>query len=346
MYKILIRADGGKNIGLGHVMRTLVLAKELKKYFEVYYICKDNKELYLQGINKIESEGFKVFKIGEENLVDDIKEIQREVNAKILITDSYDVNEEYFNKMKMIFEYSGYIDDINICKLNVDFIINQNINADCFNYDINENTKLFLGTTYCLLRDEFRTTKEKIINNSVKNILLTMGGSDKDYNTLKVLKILRNYDICVHVVIGSAFEDDFVKEIYNKYKDSSNIKLYKNASMSKLMNLCDLAISSCGSTLYELSAMQVPTIGIVVASNQKDVAEAFTKKKLIVGSDDLVYRDINEFNKILGELISNWDKRRMLSENQKHLVNVNGAILLSKNILDVIRSRDEINGVF
>ena len=47
MSKILIRADGGKNIGLGHIMRTLVLAKELERECEVFYICKNSNEYLL-----------------------------------------------------------------------------------------------------------------------------------------------------------------------------------------------------------------------------------------------------------------------------------------------------------
>ena len=38
--KIAIRADGGSKIGMGHIMRTLVLAKELAKTNDVFYICR------------------------------------------------------------------------------------------------------------------------------------------------------------------------------------------------------------------------------------------------------------------------------------------------------------------
>ena len=37
MKKILIRADGGKNIGMGHIMRMLVLAKELRKSCKIVF---------------------------------------------------------------------------------------------------------------------------------------------------------------------------------------------------------------------------------------------------------------------------------------------------------------------
>lgn len=346
MYKVVIRADGGKELGLGHIMRTLVLAKELRKYLEVHYICKDDEILYGDGIKKVKDEGFNVIKINENNLISDIKKVQTEIEADLLITDSYDVDENYFDEMKKIFKVSGYIDDINVCKLNVDFIINQNINATSIKYNTNKETKLFLGTEYCLLRDEFRVESDKLIEDKVENILITVGGSDKDYITLKILDLVLNYDSIIHVVIGSAFEEKLINEIYKKYGYNPKVKLYKNAKMAELMKLCDIAISSCGSTLYELSAMKVPAIGITVADNQIEIGREFSKRELIIGTNNLIYEDINQFNEIINELIVNKKKRQLLSQNQKKLVNVNGAKILVENILVNSRSKDDVNGVY
>ena len=346
MYKVVIRADGGKELGLGHIMRTLVLAKELRKYLEVHYICKDDEILYGDGIKKVKDEGFNVIKINENNLISDIKKVQTEIEADLLITDSYDVDKNYFDEMKKIFKVSGYIDDINVCKLNVDFIINQNINATSIKYNTNKETKLFLGTEYCLLRDEFRGESHKLIKDKVENILITVGGADKDYITLKILDLVLNYDSIIHVVIGSAFEEKLINEIYKKYGYNPKVKLYKNAKMAELMKLCDIAISSCGSTLYELSAMKVPAIGITVADNQIEIGREFSKRELIIGTNNLIYQDINRFNEVINALIVNKKKRQLLSQNQKKLVNVNGAKILVENILVNSRSKDDVNGVY
>ena len=92
--KIAIRADGGSQIGMGHIMRTLVLAKELAKINEVFYICRiDQKDTckntnwdfrienisdkYKKGIEKIISEGFNVCFVRENYLVDDIGKISQ-----------------------------------------------------------------------------------------------------------------------------------------------------------------------------------------------------------------------------------------------------------------------------
>lgn len=43
--KICIRADGGSKIGMGHVMRMLALAKELRKSNDVFFACRVNEPI-------------------------------------------------------------------------------------------------------------------------------------------------------------------------------------------------------------------------------------------------------------------------------------------------------------
>lgn len=88
----------------------------------------------------------------------------------MLIIDSYDVNEKYFIMLKKYFRITGYVDDVNKCKMDVDFIINQNINSYYLDYKntVEENTKLLLGTKYCMPRAEFREAyKHKVLRDDV-----------------------------------------------------------------------------------------------------------------------------------------------------------------------------------
>ena len=328
--KIFIRADGGNSIGLGHVMRTLVLAKELRKQNnQVIYLCRDEKNFhkYKAGIEKIAEENFKIIKISENNFIRDIINIQKQINADLLITDSYDVDEEYFNILRPYFKLSGYIDDVNKCRMNVDFILNQNINAHDLNYrkTTNQKTKLLLGTQYCLMRDEFREAhNNKIINDRCEKILLTLGGMDDRFNTIKILNIIKDINKKIYVVIGKAFTKEVRDEVYKLAKENADIIPCENAEMSQLMLECDLAVSACGSTLYELAAMKVPAIGLIIAENQKKVAEKMTKKSLIINSFDINQLNKKEFIDSLQEYMSNNVLRRNIIEKMNDLVNVNG----------------------
>lgn len=335
--KIFIRADGGKSIGLGHIMRMLVLAAEFSEKHEVIFICRtaDIQEKYKAGIDKIEENGFKVFKVSEDDVVNGIIKLQTKHRAKLLITDSYDVNPEYFIRLKPYFDLTGYVDDVNRCKMDVDLIINQNMYAPNMNYsnNINGNTKLFLGTTFCMLRKEFRETyNKKEIRKKVKHILLTLGGMDKDFNTVKILNQIAGCSQTIHVVIGKAFQESIKVELKQIAEKNQNIILYENANMSELMIECDIAIAACGSTLYELCAMRVPTIGIVVAENQELLADTMKGQGVIIeaiNSDELANCNIKA---LLVEAIQNEKLRMLIIEKQQNLVNVNGVSKLVQEV--------------
>lgn len=338
--KIFIRADGGKDIGLGHVMRMLVLGTELKKNNEVIFICKNCLTgKYESGIKKIKEYEFEVIRISETKYISEIIELQNKCSADLLITDSYDVDEEYFIKMKKYFKITGYVDDINKCKMDVNFIINQNINAFDLDYSktVNINTKLFLGTKYCMLRDEFRkVSRNKFVNEDVNNILLTLGGMDNNYNTITILEKIKNSNKDIYVVIGNVFPKELTEKIYSLSKYHNNIHICEDANMSELMLKCDIAISACGSTLYELSAMRVPTIGIIVAENQKCVAEKMSSMELIFDCFNIENIEKINLSELVSKLIEDKILRKRIIEKQKKIVDLHGVEKLSNEINEIL----------
>ncbi|AQR96971.1 UDP-2,4-diacetamido-2,4,6-trideoxy-beta-L-altropyranose hydrolase [Clostridium saccharoperbutylacetonicum] len=339
--KIFIRADGGKDIGLGHIMRMLVLGEELQKSNEVGFICRNSiSNKFEAGIKKIKEKSFKVIEISEEDYIGEIIEMQTKHNADVLITDSYDVDEEYFIKLKEYFRFTGYVDDVNKCKMDVDFIINQNINADDLYYwkNVGKNTKLLLGTQYCMLRNEFRQAyKSKVIKKEIQDILLTLGGMDNNNNTLKILEKIKDINKNLHVVIGSAFDKDLIEKIQDITKKHNNIYIYENANMDQLMLKCDVAISACGSTLYELAAMSVPTIGVVLAENQKFVAEKMKEMNLIYECFEIGAIEKINLLVLLNKLIEDEMLRYNIIKKEKALVNLYGVESLAKEINGIIR---------
>lgn len=348
--KIAIQADGGAEIGLGHIMRTLVLAKELSKYNDVFYICrvetsdggksiglnrfsevnsleelldyKISYSKYVQGIKKIISEGIGVKLINESRVVQELKYIK----ADLLITDSYLVNEEYFAETKKIYNRTAYIDDINMHYFNVDFLINQNINAEDLCYKTNVDTQLLLGAEYILLREEFKKSSSKDIRSNVCDIMITVGGADPHKLTEKILSYVGKMDYNFHVVIGPSFEDTHFTENFK----APNIKFYYNADMCNIMKKCDMAISACGSTLYELSASGVPTLGIIIADNQNDIANKLNKMGIIksLGWYDKISKEnlLNDIDKLANDYLL----RKSFSEKASKIVDGKGAERITK----------------
>ena len=74
---IAIKCSGSLSLGMGHIMRTMVIAEELKKTCDVFYISKSDFE-YQSGVEKIKDLGFDVYYDEDE------------ISADFLIFDSYD----------------------------------------------------------------------------------------------------------------------------------------------------------------------------------------------------------------------------------------------------------------
>ncbi|ABK62036.1 UDP-2,4-diacetamido-2,4,6-trideoxy-beta-L-altropyranose hydrolase [Clostridium novyi] len=313
--KILFRVDGGEKIGLGHIMRTLVLAKELSKNHEVKYICLDSPK-YIKGIEKIKSENIDVIKIGELNEIEKIKNIK----SDFIVVDKYNIKSDYLLDLKSKFKVIYFDDNADLNYYPVDYIINQNIHAHELKYNCLKNTQLLLGSKYTMLREEFRNNKSIQIKERIQNVLITVGGSD-DFNiTEDIINQLTNLQFKLQIVVGSAFK---FKNRLKKY-ESSNVILNENPNMSKIMEKCDIAISTCGSTIYELCFLGIPTIGFVIVDNQIKLGRYMNK----IGAIKL--SNISDLKEDILNL--NYNARARMSKVQKNLIDGKGVFRVKNQI--------------
>ncbi len=322
--KILIRAEGGVRIGMGHVMRMLVLADALKEYADVEFACRDAEE-FMAGMQHIKSCGYPVHRINCRAVTESLGE----TGGDCLITDSYDVDEEYFDNIKRFFKTTGYMDDLNKHSINTDFIINQNIYAGELEYKTAVGTRLFLGTQYVLLREEFRSLQKREIKDNVKNVLITLGGADPRKLTETIaLQLSRSFpETAFHIAVGPSFTNrDKLLKI-----SGENILAEDSPKMSQLMLECDAAISSCGSTIYELCACGTPIIGLVTADNQVMAA----RKMASIGALKYAREPDGLADQLKG---LNFETRVNMSEKGQSLVDGYGSTRLTGEIIKIICS--------
>lgn len=329
---IIIRADGGKGIGMGHLMRTSVLAKKLADKYKVIYIC---DEKYSEGKEFLKEKGFEC--ILARNPLEEILTH----TAQCIITDSYQIDTNYIEQIRNKFPIVGYFDDNVLKEYKADFIINQNFGAEHLDYSKCKVKDLLLGTKYLLIRDEFR---EKIRKGNIesrlkqeeqnKHILVTVGGSDVHNYTDTLLNLVQHLDYTFHVVIGKIFP--YYDQLVKKYGKNEKIVFELNADMADLMSKCDLAISSCGSTLYELGVLKVPVIGYVLADNQCELAERMFKEELIEFAGSINAISGKDLERLIQELLNNDEKRERMSNKCKQLLNPFGANEITKYIYRVL----------
>ena len=352
MIKVGIRADGSKNIGMGHVMRCLSLAKGFRNAgIDVVFLSK-----YEQGILKIRQEKFGVIELahnGEKSYegfcygdANTLKEEAEEIivaikneNIDVLFIDSYNVTEEFFLKLKPFVKKLCYIDDVNRFTYPVDVLINGNITGELFNYkSYYENEIMLLGLKYNLIRDEFKGLPSRKLNRMIKEIMITTGGSDPFDLSYRLAKTILTDSafrtVRINIVAGSGFENfDRLRELSRK---NLNIVIYENVSkMSEIMLRSDIAISAGGSTLYELCACGTPTLAIIIAENQEAVVETLSNKGYIQSLGWYNRFSDEEFLNKLKLMCEDFEKRECYSKNMQKLVDGEGVNRIVNTIIKI-----------
>lgn len=292
MYKMnyLIRVDATPEIGLGHFMRCFALAQMLSaRNNEVCFLINTKMQF---AIDKIRNEKFS-FDFLPENISlkmdsDFTVKYAKDKKADWIITDGYNFDASYQKYLKD----NGFkllcIDDIPKFHFYSDIILNQNLLAEKnFSYSCEDYTQKFLGTKYILYRKEFREIGDykRNINDDCKNILLTFGGSDPENITTKFVNVFNNIaeeKLNIKIILGPGFQ---FKDILEKAISISthNIEVFKNVNdIISFYKWCDLAVTSAGSTVWELSKLKTPMIVGVVAENQEKIAEELHNQGLAV----------------------------------------------------------------
>lgn len=336
-----IRVDANTEIATGHVMRCLTIADEIKRRgTEVIFITADHF-----GDELIYSRGFESICLNSKwnDLNSEIQIIIKLIKNKginEILIDSYFVTYKYF---KWLCKYIKviYLDDLGQISYPVDVLVNYNIYAHEISYkkliEFNQ-TRFFLGEKYAPLRKEFYNM-EQFYRDNVKAVLISTGGADK-YNIAENLiksisKIPDFLNIQFYVISGSLNYNSL--SLANYSKENKNIHICRNINtISKLMCKCDVAISACGSTMYELCACGLPIITFSFADNQIPGAKGFEKKGLALNCGDYRYdkeKTIYNIENNLKKLIYNSSLRKKMYENARKLVDGKGVIRIVDEII-------------
>ena len=256
---ILFVVKGNKEVGLGHVYNTLIIANDITEHNIHFLVEKDSK----LGFEKIKSKNFSVSLQKNDNIIEDILELKPDV----VINDRLTNEVNYIKTLK---------------KHNIK-VINIEDNSESSNFaDLVINaiysTKEFIpnhyyGYQYYILRDEFiLQTPVKNINEKVQNVLISFGGTDPNNLTYKVLDSIYEYcienQIQISVIFGLGYDQE---ETIKKFK---KIKVYKDIkNISEHMIKSDIIFAAMGRMMYEIASLGIPAI--LMAQNKRELTHTF-----------------------------------------------------------------------
>ena len=178
-FDVIMRVDGSHEIGLGHIMRCLVISDELtSRGFNVLFLMKNfENSCRLVSEHDFDIELFSANStISEESNI--TKELIVKYRPKIVFTDILNIDNKYLESIKETGVFLVSIDDLGgtFCS---NLVINGHLNANKINYDDFGTTEYLLGKKYLIIGDSFfvYNNKSKKINKNVKKIIVSLGAS-------------------------------------------------------------------------------------------------------------------------------------------------------------------------
>jgi len=303
---VVFRVDSSLAMGSGHVMRCLVLAKELRaRGADVHFICRDHPG---NIISLIKNSFFRVTVLAQPDEV--TLNVENEYASWLgvgiyvdseqtiaaigcegvdwLIVDHYSIDNRWHSVLRGSTKHICVIDDLANRTHDCDILLDSNYTdlsarryATRTPYDCN----LLLGPRYALLSKSYQSISRmpRQRDGSIKNILIYFGGSDH-YNMtgrcLEALSLPEFIDISIDVVIGPMNPHH---ELLNDFTTSrKNIRLHMGLpNLASLINTADLGIGAAGVTTWERMCLGLPSIIVTIAENQKPAAIALARDNYI-----------------------------------------------------------------
>lgn len=313
---IIFRVDASIQIGSGHVMRCLTLADALKnKGAKCTFICRAHSGNMLA---LIQAKGHSVFALPDDktyinptNLhpsqeyiswlnttIDEdaqqtiatIRSLRAEVPTWLII-DHYALDKDWEKLLRPYCQKIMVVDDIAERQHDCDLLLDQTFGRDERDYQalVSEHCTILAGSYYAQLRPEFSQWREFSLKRrqqpQLKHLLITLGGVDKDNVTGQVLTALTSSQLpneCqITIIMGEhAPWLESIQEQARQLPWSTEVRS-NVTNMAELMANSDMCIGAAGSTTWERCCLGLPTIMLVLAENQRKIAEELDKKDIV-----------------------------------------------------------------
>ncbi|MEY4067341.1 MAG: hypothetical protein RIQ44_553, partial [Actinomycetota bacterium] len=296
--RILIRTDAAKELGMGHVYRSLAMAYSLARH-DLTIVLSEDKPLGAQF--------FADYPFQVDTVKSDLEFLNyaRKKKADLVVLDRLD------NVAEFVTLLGGFCKVVTFEDLGDGAEV-----ADMHIADMYENPKVapdkqLVGMENAVLAPSFESVNRAIeFREKVEEVLVLFGGTDPSNLAVKALRSLEQIDFDGRVTVVRGLGADLIdpKAFNLRLKVLSNVK-----NMPAVMERADIALSSAGRTITELASLGIPTI--CMAQNEKELTHTHVTTSngvLMIGLGRLV--SVETLSAHLNELMTNSELRFKLHE--------------------------------
>ncbi len=342
---LLIRVDGGSDLGLGHAMRMLALGEA--------WVGAGGRVTYLGAlpagvVERAARSGCTVLASAAPRGTAEDAAATRATAEKLaavwVVADGYDFDEAWQRTVKASGARLAIVDDNGENgSYAADAIVNVNVHASEALYPRRPaTTQLLLGPRYALVRAEFVRAARGTSTMPVRATkwLVTMGGADPSDATGRFLDAAAKgagEGITIEVLVAESNPRWLALQQVAARSATPIVLTRSPPDVSVPMGRAELAFSASGGTVWELAVVGVPVAVLTVADNQRRLATRLHELGAVEWLGDAASTEPSSWVRSVQTLAGDLSRRAALVERARQQVDGEGAARVVNVLREVKR---------
>jgi UDP-2,4-diacetamido-2,4,6-trideoxy-beta-L-altropyranose hydrolase len=318
--RILFFADAGPEVGGGHVMRCLTLARALAErgaecaFVESRAAAPILRRFGWQAQSLLAMSGASDL----AGLLAYARDIADRFQPDIVVFDHYGARDGQEASLKRELRRIVVLDDLANRKHYCDLLVDPGYGrrAEAYRLFAPPHAALLTGPAYALVRPEFASARQRAMSRRAKHgpaarVLVALGMTDIGGVTERVVRALVPAldDVRLDVVIGS--EAASLPGLRQLAAGDRRVRLWvDDAEMATLTADADIAIGAGGSSVWERAVVGLPSVTVILADNQRvmieHMADAGFTRGLDADAPDFEARLVDAWRRLAGDAALRW----------------------------------------
>jgi len=273
----IFRASASPEIGGGHIIRCLSLARELRDQGWNCIFASEQETLMMMPIIR----EFKFLKLSKNDEKDEASQVRKKLNssAAAVIVDHYNRGLTFEKKCRKWSKIVMAIDDIPNRLHDVDLLLDQTGGRTPHRYKslVPKDCKILTGPKFSLLRSSFSSlgaSHKRHLNRGKHRIFVAMGASDPKNLTNIVLNTIHQVSPNSSADILLSSNAPHLSGIKKLCSGHHTYSLHTDLNdPASLISKATFAVGTAGINLWERCALGVPSVIVIAAENQRANAE-------------------------------------------------------------------------
>lgn len=338
--RILIRADARRDLGGGHIMRCLALARSLtQRGAEIAFACAPGSADLVPALAR---SGYPV--LAADHVTSVPMPSGWHARADAIFVDLYDSRQDDETALRSSCSTLAVIEDLPDRTHDCDLLVDQGVGRQARDYAgrVPPGTRLLLGPDMVPLRPDFAASRASSLARrddgpKLARVLIAMGLTDLGGISARVTRLVHASlpDVQIDVVLGPSAAS--LSELQSFAEQDPRVRLHVDVDdMAVRMASADLAIGAGGGTALERCVLGLPSFIIVLAENQRPSARLLGE-----AGAGWVLEDLTRLDRDLPDRLHDLDADALnrASRAARQVCDGRGADQIATALLDLVSAR-------